>query len=270
MRVSIKIYSLLFLVGLFVGACDDLLDDYESNPLNPSSIDQDMCRILNELETISASTFQNDSLIATVIFDSLVQDSSSFVHLSNINNWGVSVDTSCYFILFAPQEADSYFVALNSSSEFHLYNSDGTMVEADSKITSLKSIAGCTNIRVRQTFSQLSGAYLAKLINPNASTVKMVVMNTNDSPSANFSTSTNDAFVGDTIVFSDESSQGSYPIMYHMWNFGDNNTTDDSSVVFHSYADSGDYSPSLTVSDGYLFNTTLKNAHIRVTGGDSE
>ena len=73
-----------------MGACEDLLDDYESNPLNPSSIDQDMCRILNELETISASTFQNDSLITTAIFDSLVQDSSSFVHLSNINNWRVN------------------------------------------------------------------------------------------------------------------------------------------------------------------------------------
>ena len=65
--------------------------------------------------------FSSDSLTEMTIFDSLVQDTSSFVHLSNINNWEVAIDSSCYFILHAPQEADSYFVALNSSSEFHLY-----------------------------------------------------------------------------------------------------------------------------------------------------
>ena len=123
---------------------------------------------------------------------------------------------------------------------------------------------------MRQTFSQLSGVYLAKLVNPNVSSVKMVVMNTNNAPSANFTTSTSDAFVGDTITFMDESSQGSYPIITHNWNFGDNNSSADSSVVFHAYNDSGEYSPSLTVSDGYLFHTMLKNTHIRVIGGGDE
>ena len=92
------------------------------------------------------------------------------------------------------------------------------MVEPDSEITSLKSIAGCPDIRVRQTFSDLNGAFLAELINPNVSSVKMVIMNTNNAPSANFTTSTSDAFVGDTITFMDESSQGSYPIITHSWN----------------------------------------------------
>ena len=124
------------------------------------------------------------------------------------------------------------------------------MVEPNSETVSLKSIAGCPDIRVRQTFSQLSGAYLVKLVNPNVSSVKMVVMNTNNAPSANFTTSTSDAFVGDTIMFMDQSSQGSYPIMTYSWNFGDNNGSADSSVAFHAYSDSGEYSPSLTVSDG--------------------
>ena len=269
MKISKKISSLL-LFGLFVSACGNLLDDYESNPLDASSIDQEMCRILNELESIATSTFSSDSLTEMTIFDSLVQDTSSFVHLSNINNWEINVDSSCYFIMHAPQEADSYFVAFNSSSEFHLYNNDGTVVEPDSETTSLKSIAGCPDIRVRQTFSQLSGAYLAELVNPNVSSVQMVVMNTNNAPSANFTTSTSDAFVGDTITFMDESNQGSYPIITHSWNFGDNNSSVDSSVVFHAYSDSGEYSPSLTVSDGYLFHTILKNTHIRVIGGGDE
>ena len=260
----------LFLIVLTINSCGDLLDDFESNPLDASSIDQEICRILNDLESISASTIQADSLTTITIFDSLVQDTLSFIHLSNINNWEIPIDGSSYFILHAPQEADSYFVAFNSFSEFHLYNGDGVMVEPDSEITSLKSIAGCPNIRVRQTFSQLSGAYLAELVNPNVSSVKMVVMNTNNAPSANFTTSTSDAFVGDTITFMDESSQGSYPIISHSWNFGDNNSSADSSVVFHAYNDSGEYSPSLTVSDGYLFHTMLKNTHIRVSGGGDE
>ena len=260
----------LFLIMLTIDSCGDLLDDYESNHLDASSIDQEICRILNELESVSASTIQADSLTTITIFDSLVQDTLSFIHLSNINNWEIPIDGSSYFILHAPQEADSYFVAFNSSSEFHLYNNDGTVVEPDSETTSLKSIAGCPNIRVRQTFSQLSGAYLAELVNPNLSSVKMVVMNTNNAPNANFTTSTSDAFVGDTITFTDESIQGSYPIMSYDWNFGDNNTNVDSSVVYHAYADSGVYSPSLTVSDGYLFHTILKNTHIRVIGGGDE
>ena len=269
MKISKKISSLL-LLGLFVNACGNLLDDYESNPLDASSIDQEMCRILNELESIAASTFNTDSLTEMTIFDSLVQDSSSFVHLSNVNNWEIAIDSSCYFILHAPQEADSYFVALNLSSEFYLYGEDGTMVEPNSETVSLKSIAGCPDIRVRQTFSQLSGAYLVKLVNPNVSSVKMVVMNTNNAPSANFTTSTSDAFVGDTIMFVDQSSQGSYPIMTYSWNFGDNNSTTDSSVAFHAYSDSGEYSPSLTVSDGYLFHTRLKNTHIHISEGNVE
>ena len=260
----------LFLIVLTINSCGDLLDDYESNPLDASSIDQEICRILNELESISASTIQADSLTTNTIFDSLVQDTLSFIHLSNVNNWEIPIDGSSYFILHAPQEADSYFVAFNSSSEFHLYNNDGTVVEPDSETTSLKSIAGCPDIRVRQTFSDLNGAYLAKLVNPNVSSVKMVVMNTNNLPSANFSTSANDVFVGDTITFADESSEGSYPILTYSWNFGDNSTDNDSSVVQHAYTDSGEYSPALTVSDGYLFHTLVKNAHIRVDSGGDE
>ena len=269
MKISKKISS-LFLFGLFVSACGDLLDDYESNPLDASSIDQEICRILNELESVSASTIENDSLTIITIFDSLVQDTLSFIHLSNVNNWEIPINGSSYFILHAPQEADSYFVAFNSSSEFHLYNNDGTVVEPDSETTSLKSIAGCPDIRVRQTFSDLNGVYLAKLVNPNVSSVKMVVMNTNNLPSANFSTSANDVFVGDTITFADESSEGSYPILTYSWNFGDNSTDNDSSVVQHAYTDSGEYSPALTVSDGYLFHTLVKNAHIRVDSGGDE
>jgi len=269
MKISKKIFFLL-IIGLFVFACGNLLDDYGSNPLDPIKIDQEMCRILNELETFDANTFQNDSLAINTLFDSLVQDTASFIHLSNINNWNIPIDSSCYFMLFAPQEADSYFVVLNSSSELQLYGQNGNPIYANNSTTSLRSIAGCPEVRTRHTFSQLTGAYLARLVNPNVSSVKMVVMNTNNLPSADFYASANDVFIGDTIVFVDESSEGSYPILTYDWNFGDNSTNNDSSVVEHAYADSGEYSPSLTVSDGYLFHTLVKNAHIRVASGVNE
>ncbi len=72
MKISKKISSLL-LFGLFVSACGNLLDDYESNPLDASSIDQEMCRILNESESIVASTFNTDSLTEITIFDKFFQ-----------------------------------------------------------------------------------------------------------------------------------------------------------------------------------------------------
>ena len=51
----------LFLIVLTINSCGDLLDDYESNPLDASSIDQEICRILNDIESISASTIHADS-----------------------------------------------------------------------------------------------------------------------------------------------------------------------------------------------------------------
>ena len=44
----------------------------------------------------------------------------------------------------------------------------------------------------------------------------------------------------------------------------------DSSFVHHSYADSGEYSPSLTVSDGYLYDTIYKIGSVVIASGDTE
>ena len=59
-------------------------------------------------------------------------------------------------------------------------------------------------------------------------------------------------------------------ITEYSWDFGDDNTSSDSSVVEHAYADSGLFSPSLTVSDGYLFHTVTKTEHISVDQGSEE
>ena len=46
-------------------------------------------------------------------------------------------------------------------------------------IISLQNVAGCSNIRVRQVYSDLTGLYLASLYNPNVTTVNLIFINDN-------------------------------------------------------------------------------------------
>ena len=269
MKWKLTLFNSIF--ALFIlSACGDILEDYQSSVVDPMSIDENICNILNETESVTAYTFSNDSLSIVSLFDSLVQDTSTFITLSNVQNWRIPVDSISYFMVFAPQAADSYFVALNSSSGFHLYNSEGNVVVASDTATSLKNIAGCSDVRTRKVYSGLSGAYVGKVVNPNVTSLKMVMMNTNQGPEADFNVSQIFPTVGDTIEFKSQSQSGAYPIISYYWHFGDENHNSDSSIVQHAYSDSGKYSPSLTVSDGYLFHTVLKIDHIMVTNGDSE
>ena len=269
MKSIMKLINIVFCM-LIITSCDDLLSDYESHKVESMVIDDNICSILNEMESVTAYTSMGDSLSTIALFDTLVKDTTSFLTLSNASNWRIPVDSMCYFMVFAPQQADSYIVALNSSSELALYNSGGNLVTPESETTSLKNIAGCSDVRVRQAYSGLSGAYLGKLVNPNVTSLKMVLLNTNQPPTAAFSTSSNSVLVGDTITFTDQSQNGAYPIQTYSWDFGDDNTSSDSSVVEHAYADSGLFSPSLTVSDGYLFHTITKTEHISVDQGSEE
>ena len=125
-------------------------------------------------------------------------------------------------------------------------------------------------MRMRYVYSNLYGAYLAKIVNYSSSSVKLAILNDNTPPSADFTVSTSTAFVGDTLNFVSTSQSGAYEITAYNWNFGDNNSSNDSSFVYHSYADSGTYTPSLTVSDGYLYDTTYKPGSIVIASGDSE
>ena len=61
----------------------------------------------------------------------------------------------CYFMVFAPQQADSYIVALNSSSEFALYDSGGNVIAPDNDHI-LKEYRRLFDARVRQAYSGLS------------------------------------------------------------------------------------------------------------------
>ena len=50
----------------------------------------------------------------------------------------------------------------------------------------MQNVAGCSNVRVRQVYSGLYGLYLARLYNPNVSTINLVFVNTNDETLTNF------------------------------------------------------------------------------------
>jgi len=261
------IYLMLF---LFIPGCGDLLDKYEGDDLQPISIDITICDILSNTENaVTGVTVSYDSLSMVVIFDTLSSDTASFISLSNSNSWRLplAADT-CFFMLYAPQAADSYFVAINSSTEFNLYGVDGqTVLPANDDLT-LTNVAGCPETRTRQVYASLNGAYLARIINPNVSTLHLVLLNNNLPPTASFSASPASISIGDTVSFTDQSTKGSYPIISYNWDFGDGSVSNDSSFVQHAYSDSGKFTPSITVSDGYLSNTITKIELITVLGGE--
>ena len=113
-------------------------------------------------------------------------DSNLFVSPSNDYSWSIAIDSTSYFMLLAPQQADSHFVALNSSSELELYDSSGNLIIPGNNKISMQNVAGCSNVRVRQVYSGLYGLYLARLYNPNVSTISLVFVNTNQETITNF------------------------------------------------------------------------------------
>ena len=262
-----KLTLLLSIFAIF--SCSALEDEYQSEQLSPLPIDEQICSILESGEAYSVISYSLDSLSLSSYYDSLVMDTSSFVTLSNTHSWNIDLDSSGKFILYAPQPADSYYVVLNSSSHINLFNSNADTIKPSSTDITLKNIAGCPQARVRHVYSNLSGTYLASVVNTNVSSVGMVVLNTNLAPIADFNVSNQSCILGDTLSFTDNSVQGDYPIRTYSWNFDDGAVVlSDTSVISYLYSDSGVFSPSLTVSDGFLQHTVIKTDFVTVSGSN--
>ena len=263
----IKLTFLSSIIAIF--SCSVIQDEYQSEQLSPFSIDEQICSILENGEAYSMISYSLDSLSLSSYYDSLIIDTSSFVTLSNTHSWNVDLDSSGQFILHAPQPADSYYVVLNSSSHIVLFDSNADTIKPNSTDISLQNIAGCPQARVRYVYSDLSGAYLASVVNTNVSSVGMVVLNTNLAPIGDFSVSNQTCIVGDTLSFTDNSIQGDYPIKTYSWNFDDGAVIlTDTSVISYVYSDSGVFSPTLTVSDGFLQHTVIKADLVTVHGSN--
>tara|TARA_B100000575_G_C23141656_1_gene664507 strand:- start:2171 stop:2986 length:816 start_codon:yes stop_codon:yes gene_type:complete len=265
-------FNKLLPIVLLLNGCNNILSDYEKESILPLSIDEDICAILSNNESVSPTVFLNsDSMTNKDLFDMHVSDTSSFVVLSNANVWNVAIDTTSYFMVNAPQEADTYFVALNASIELELFNINGDLVVPDNVKISTKNIAGCSAVKVRHSYAGFNGQYLARLHSTTQPSVGLVFVNSNRSPTANFSTSSTIAVVGDSITFNDQSQPGTYAIKSYTWTFGDNNSVSgEMSTTTHTYMDSGVFSPSLTVSDGYLVSRVIKSDFINIYGGGDQ
>jgi len=266
---TIKKNFIYFVLLMFMVGCNDLMDEYKGDDLLPLGIDVTICDILSNTENvITGYTWAYDSLSLVSIYDTLSGDTTSFTSLSNSNSWKLPlVADTCFFMIYAPQQADSYFVVINSSSGLDLYNKDGVSVEPEDHDITLTNVAGCPAAKTRKVYVSLSGVYLARVINSNVSSINLVLMNTNSPPVSFFNASPLNVTIGDTVSFTDQSTKGSYPIVSHYWDFGDGSGSSDSSFVQHAYSDSGKFSPTITVSDGYLSSSLTKTELVTVLGG---
>ena len=179
MRTKLHFAKLIYLLIVLSG-CSDILSDYEKNDIYPLGVDEKICITLNGKQPINANSFINeDSLTIENLYRKHSTDTNSFISPSEEHHWSISIDSTSYFMLHASEVADSYFVALDFSSELKLYNESGNLIVPFNDIISLQNVAGCSNIRVRQVYSDLTGLYLASLYNPNVTTVNLIFINDN-------------------------------------------------------------------------------------------
>ena len=165
---------------IVLSSCSDMLSDYEKNDIYPLGVDEKICITLNGKQPINANSFMNeDSLTIENLYRQHSTDTNLFISPSEEHHWSISIDSTSYFMLNASEVADSYFVALDFSSELKLYNESGNLVIPFNDKISLQNVAGCSNIRVREVYSYLDGLYLASLYNPNVATVNLIFINDN-------------------------------------------------------------------------------------------
>ena len=92
--------------------------------------------------------------------------------------------------------------------------------------------------------------------------IAVEVLNKNRMPVAIMQTSTDEAIVGEAITF--DASQSYDPDndeVTYLWNFGDG-TTSDQKIITHNYYNPGDYTATLTISDGELTDSVSKTITI--------
>ena len=179
MRMKLHFVKLTYFL-IVLSSCSDMLSDYEKNDIYPLGVDEKICIILNGKQPINANSFMNeDSLTIENLYRQHSTDTNLFISPSEEHHWSISIDSTSYFMLNASEVADSYFVALDFSSELKLYNESGNLIIPFNDKISLQNVAGCSNIRVRQVYSNLDGLYLASLYNPNVATVNLIFINDN-------------------------------------------------------------------------------------------
>ena len=266
MRISFHFIQLSLIFILF-SSCGDVLSDYDKDSTNPLDIDNEICTILNEKQAVSAHIFKNnDSLTNENLFSLHSIDSNLFVSPSNDHFWSIAIDTTSFFMLLAPQQADSHFFALNFSSEFELYDGSGNLIIPDNDKISMQNVAGCSNVRIRQVYSGLYGLYLARLHNPIVSTINLVFVSTNDETLTNFISIRSALKVKNPISYSHEFQSRDHQLIKIQLMSEVDNSLNTSEIGKHVHKDMNIIHPLLTMSGGLsLYDVTkvdLNNINI--------
>ena len=179
MRMKLHFAKLIYSL-IVLSSCSDMLSDYEKNDLYPLGVDEKICITLNGKQPINANSFMNeDSLTIENLYRQHSPDTNLFISPSQEHHWSISIDSTSYFMLNASEIANSYFVALDVSSELKLYSENGNLIAPINDKISLQNVAGCSNIRVRQVYSGLNGLYLASIYNPHVTIVNLIFINDN-------------------------------------------------------------------------------------------
>ena len=250
MRIAFHFIQLLLIFILF-SSCGDVLSDYDKDSTNPLDIDNEICTILNEKQGVPAHIFQNnDSLTNENLYSLHSVDSSLFVTPSNDYSWSIAIDSTSYFMLLVPQQADSHFVAINFSSEFELYDGSGNLIIPDNNKISMQNVAGCSNVRFRQVHSGLYGLYLARLYNPNASNINLVFISTNEETLTNFINTRSFLTGKDPISYSHEFQTGDCHLINIESMEVNDNSLNTSEIGKHLHKDMDIIHPLLTMSGG--------------------
>ena len=257
MRMAFHFIQLSLIFILF-SSCGDVLSDYDKDSTDPLDIDNEICTILNEKQGVSAHIFiNNDSLTNENLYSLHSVDSSLFVSPSNDHSWSIAIDSTSYFMLLAPQQADSHFVAINFSSEFELYDGSGNLIIPDNNKISMQNVAGCSNVRIRQVYSSLYGLYLARLYNPNASTINLVFVNTNQETLTNFISTISFLKQNDPISNAHDFKTRVNPIINIESMVENDNSHNTPEIGKHVYKHMDIIHPLLTLSDGLsLYDVT--------------
>ena len=257
MRIAFHFIQLLLILILF-SSCGDVLIEYDTDSTNPLDIDNEICTILTEKQGVSAHIFiNNDSLTNENLYSLYSVDSSLFVSPSNDYSWSIAIDSTSYFMLLVPQQADSHFVAINFSSEFELYDGSGNLIIPDNNKISMQNVAGCSNVRIREVYSGLYGLYLARLYNPIVSTINLVFINANEETLTNFINTRSFLTEKDPISYSHEFQTRDNHLMNIESMDEDDNSPNASEIVKYVHKDMDIISPLLRWSDGLsLFDVT--------------
>lgn len=129
--------------------------------------------------------------------------------------------------------------------------------------TSNFSKFGVVGLGIQNVSYSISGNILTVTgINTYGTTILTYVKEGDDTPIANFSVNETNVYTIDIINFTDESTGN---VTTWLWDFGDGNTSTDQNPS-HTYATAGDYTVSLTVTDGDTqSDTETKTDYIHVT-----